>query len=77
MTLENIPTKTLYRIEGMDCGGCVKSLTRSIQGYAPKASVVVELEQNLVAVEGASDEDVEAAAKAAGFDFKGKVAGAY
>ena len=76
-TINDIPTKTIYKVEGMDCDGCVKAVTRSIQGYAPKASVVVELEQGLVAVEGASDADVEAAVKAAGFDFKGKQAAAY
>lgn len=64
---------TTYKINGMDCMGCVKSITRSIKGFAPDAEVNVELETGLVAVTGAfTDEQMQAAAKQAGFEYAGR-----
>lgn len=74
MTEGTYGEKSIYKVGGMDCQGCVKGLTRSIQGFAPKASVVVELEQGLVAVEGASESQVIEAVKQAGFEYLGKQA---
>lgn len=64
---------SLYKISGMDCQGCVKGLTRSIQGLAPHASVVVELEQGIVGVEGATEAQVIEATKQAGFEYNGRI----
>lgn len=66
-------SKATYKISGMDCMGCVKSITRSIKGFAPEAEVNVELESGLVTVDGAiSADQIEAAAKQSGFTFEGQ-----
>lgn len=63
----------VYKVEGMDCGGCVKAVTRSIQGHAPDAQVSVELESGLVTVNGdISAQAVQEAVTAAGFTFHGQ-----
>lgn len=61
---------TTYKITGMDCQGCVKSLTRCIKGIEPLAEVTVELETGSVTTTAAAD-NVEAAAKMAGFTYEG------
>ena len=38
------------KVEGMDCEGCVKSVTRMLSGVPGVASVDVSLEQNLARV---------------------------
>ncbi len=38
------------RVEGMDCEGCVKSVTRMLSGVAGVASVDVSLEEALARV---------------------------
>lgn len=64
---------TTYKVNGMDCMGCVKSITRSIKGFAPDAEVKVELETGLVTVSpDISEEQIIAATKQAGFEFVGK-----
>lgn len=66
-------TNATYKISGMDCMGCVKSITRSIKGFAPDAEVNVELESGLVTVSpDISEEQIIAATKQAGFEYVGK-----
>jgi len=67
-------TITTYKISGMDCQGCVKSLTRCIKGLSPEATVEVELESGRVSVTVATAEQVAEAAKMAGFSFDGPIA---
>lgn len=43
--------QTEFKVEGMDCGGCVKSVTRMLTGVAGVTSVNVSLEQANAAVE--------------------------
>lgn len=43
--------KTEFKVEGMDCGGCVKSVTRMLTGVAGVANVNVSLEAANAAVE--------------------------
>ena len=43
--------KVEFKVEGMDCGGCVKSVTRMLNGVAGVSSVDVSLEQARAAVE--------------------------
>ena len=43
--------KIEFKVEGMDCGGCVKSVTRMLTGVAGVSSVDVSLEQAKAAVE--------------------------
>lgn len=43
--------KIEFKVEGMDCGGCVKSVTRMLTGVAGVSAVDVSLEQAKAAVE--------------------------
>ena len=43
--------KIEFKVEGMDCGGCVKSVTRMLTGVAGVSSVDVSLEAARAAVE--------------------------
>ena len=43
--------KVEFKVEGMDCGGCVKSVTRMLNGVAGVTSVDVSLEAAKAAVE--------------------------
>ena len=43
--------KIEFKVEGMDCGGCVKSVTRMLTGVAGVSSVDVSLEAAKAAVE--------------------------
>lgn len=43
--------KVEFKVEGMDCGGCVKSVTRMLTGVAGVASVDVSLEEARAQVE--------------------------
>jgi copper chaperone len=65
---------TIYKISGMDCQGCVKSLTRCIKGLSPDAAIEVELQSGRVSVTGATAAQVAEAAKMAGFGFEGEAA---
>ena len=61
-----------YKIEGMTCEGCVKSVTRSLQTALPDAKVEVILASKQVRIEGDHDpEKVERCIEEAGFDFGG------
>lgn len=64
---------TTYRVTGMSCGGCSKSVTSAIQEIAPGAKVEVNLEAKAVTVDGADEAQVRQAVDAAGFGFEGKV----
>lgn len=43
--------KVEFKVEGMDCGGCVKSVTRMLTGVAGVTAVDVSLEGAKAAVE--------------------------
>ncbi len=59
-----------YIVEGMTCGGCVKSLTNALNAALPNNSIVVELEGGKVSVDGEHDiATVKEAVDDAGFDF--------
>ena len=62
----------IYQVEGMTCGGCVKSVTNAIQAAASGVEVSVDLDAKTVTVEGGADAAVvERAVLEAGFEFKG------
>lgn len=68
---EFIVTKT-YRVLGMTCDGCAKSVTNAIKSSVPEASVTVNLEAKQVTVEGIDDDHaVEQAVTGAGFEYGG------
>ncbi|MGB0682832.1 MAG: heavy-metal-associated domain-containing protein [Magnetovibrionaceae bacterium] len=60
-----------YRVEGMTCDGCAKSVTRALTEQAGAASVEVDLEAKTVSVTGIDAEAVKGAIEGAGFDFLG------
>lgn len=62
-----------YRVDGMTCGGCAKSVESAVKAAAPGASVSVDLAAKAVTVDGASEEQVRQAVDEAGFTFGGAV----
>jgi copper chaperone len=42
-----------FRIENMTCGGCARSVTRTIQKLDPDAEVAIDVEERLVEVRSA------------------------
>lgn len=63
---------TTYKVAGMSCAGCARSVERAILGAEPKAAVTVDLAGGLVTVEGASEAVVAKAVGEAGFEFRGR-----
>lgn len=62
---------TTYKVAGMSCAGCARSVERAILDAAPKAAVTVDLAGGLVTVDGAAEAVVAKAVGDAGFDFQG------
>lgn len=57
------------QVEGMTCGGCVRSVTKSVQAVDAGARVDVDLASKKVRIEsGASLDAVKAAIDDAGYD---------
>ncbi|ALG71463.1 heavy metal transporter [Azospirillum thiophilum] len=64
-----------YKVDGMTCGGCARSVSNAITKAAPDAAVTVDLATGTVLVEGGIPADtVREAVEAAGFDFGGPAA---
>lgn len=62
----------IYRVEGMTCQGCARSVTGAILRAVPGVQVSVDLAARTVSVDGAADaEAVGRAVTAAGFEFLG------
>lgn len=62
-----------YRVSGMTCGGCVRSVEAAIKAEAPTASITIDLGTATVTVDGAEEDQVKKAVDGAGFDFQGAV----
>ena len=63
-----------YKVSGMTCGGCVKSVTNALQRLSPDLLVKVSLEDNTATIRGDHNEAaIRRAIEDAGFDFGGKV----
>jgi len=60
-----------YKVLGMTCGGCAKSVTNAIQDAAPGADVVVDLDGKSITVNGVDEPTVKQAVEDAGFEFSG------
>ncbi len=61
-----------YKVDGMTCGGCARSVSNAIVKAAPAAAVTVDLAAGTVIVNGGVPaEIVQQAVEAAGFDFGG------
>jgi len=62
---------TTYKVSGMTCGGCARSVEQAIKAEAPAASVTIDLGTATVTVDGAQEAQVKKAVDGAGFDFQG------
>lgn len=60
-----------YRVSGMTCGGCARSVESAIKAEAPDAKVTIDLGTASVSVDGASETQVKKAVDEAGFTFQG------
>jgi len=68
---------TKYKVSGMTCGGCVRSVTNAITARNANAKVEVDLPAGIVSIEGDLSEDtVKDAVEDAGFEFGGTAAAA-
>ncbi|KAA0575322.1 heavy metal-associated domain-containing protein [Azospirillum sp. Sh1] len=64
-----------YKVDGMTCGGCARSVSNAITKAAPDAAVTVDLATGTVLVDGDVPADVvRQAVEATGFDFAGAAA---
>ena len=64
-----------YKVEGMTCGGCARSVTQAITRKAPAAKPEVDLERALVHVAGPHTQaEIQEAVEGAGFIFAGTLA---
>ncbi len=60
-----------FKVSGMTCGGCARSVEQAIKAAAPGATVAVDLPNGRVTVDGAAADVVAQAVDNAGFDFQG------
>lgn len=61
-----------YLVQGMTCGGCVKSVTKALEAALPNSEISVTLEGGKVEITPAPDEAaVKQAVEDAGFDYAG------
>lgn len=61
-----------YKVEGMTCQGCARSVTNAIKAVAPESEISVDLDAKQITVKGLNDDAVVAkAVDDAGFDFGG------
>lgn len=64
---------TTYKVSGMTCEGCARSLENAVKAVAPGADIRVDLGGNRFTITGLDDLDVIAeAVEVAGFGFGGK-----
>lgn len=65
-----------YRVDGMSCEGCARSVTAAIRKLAPGAAVEVDVGGGVVRVGGETGEElVHQAVERAGFTWRGEAAG--
>jgi copper chaperone len=63
---------TKYKIEGMTCNGCVRSVTNALES-ANATEVLVDLASKTVEVGTLGEDVVKQVIEDAGFDFGGRV----
>jgi len=62
---------TKYKIEGMTCDGCVRSVTKALEN-AKATHIAVDLESATADIGGLDDDAVQQVIEDAGFDFGGR-----
>lgn len=65
---------TTYRVTGMTCGGCARSVEAAIKAVAADAKITIDVAKAAVTVDGASEALVKQAVDDAGFGFEGVAA---
>ena len=63
----------IYKVTGMTCGGCARSVEQAIKAAAPEAKVRIDLAAGTVTVEAVPEASVARAVEDAGFGFAGAV----
>ncbi len=63
---------TTFKVNGMTCGGCAKSIETAIAAIAASAKAKADPATGLVVVDGATREQVAKAVEEAGFEFVGQ-----
>ncbi|MDR3515269.1 MAG: heavy metal-associated domain-containing protein [Azospirillaceae bacterium] len=62
-----------YKVNGMTCDGCARSVSKALIARLPDVQVTVDLARGTVTLEGEGDPAiVKAAVEGAGFDFAGQ-----
>jgi copper chaperone len=65
------PAMTRFAVPDMHCDGCVRSITRAIQGVDPAAEVNADLDARTIAIASGSDSAaLQAAIEEAGFTVR-------
>lgn len=65
---------TTYRVDGMTCGGCARSVSNALSALAADAEISVDLAAKTVTITSTlSSEQVRSAVEGAGFHFEGTV----
>lgn len=66
------PKSTTYRVTGMTCGGCAKSLAQAIERAHPGMEFEISVENATLTVVGPSiASEMQEVVESAGFDFGG------
>ena len=66
---------TTYKVNGMTCDGCVRSLTKALEAALPGRRIKVVLAEGHAVVDGEPDDaKVQQAVEDAGFDYEGRLA---
>jgi len=60
-----------YRVDGMTCEGCIRSITNALRKAQPDAYVEVDLDGATIRVAGAGEDAVRGAVERAGFTYLG------
>ena len=67
-----IEMEETYKVGGMTCGGCVRSVTNALERLSPEIEVEVSLENGSARVRGDHSEGtIKQAIEDAGFDYGG------
>lgn len=67
-------TETTYRVTGMTCGGCSRSMKSALERVLPGLEATVSHADDTITVRGPHERTVvEQAVASAGFDFQGAV----
>ena len=67
-------TMQRYKVSGMTCGHCSKSVTRSVEALSSVERALVDLDRGELAVEGTADEqEIRRAVTEAGYKVEARL----